>query len=117
MFTYKKGRGWVESGDWKLFFDDPSNSEVTERILRLTGWNEKSLPDHMVSIWKILCGRLHDKRSADDYQRDTDKITISGQLLTQEQCLACAALLHFKYYPVEIVPQLTAWEEEVNNYY
>lgn len=113
VVSYKQGKGKAGREEWGLFFNDRLNEPLVDRIKRLTRWREDSLADKFADIWSALCGRLHDKRRPEDYQEGRDRVTISQSVLNPEQCLACAALLYAKNYPLEIVPPMVVWEEEL----
>jgi hypothetical protein len=53
------------------------------------------------------------KKQAKDYVAEGRVVTISGNVLDEESCLAAAALLHDRKFPLEIVPRMVLWEEEV----
>ena len=118
MATYNpQGKGKADKAMWASFFGDTLNRSVVERITRLTKWLADSLPDRFVAIWRTLSGTVHDKRWPEDYENSQDKVTISNKVLDPESCLAVAALLLEKGYPVELDPPVAAWDEEEKRFF
>lgn len=118
MATYKpEGKGKADKAMWASFFGDALNLSVVERITRLTKWLADSLPDRFVAIWRTLSGTVHDKRRPEDYHQSLEKVTVSDKVLDPESCLAVAALLLERGYPVELDPPVAAWDEEEKRFF
>lgn len=75
----------IGDAEWTAFLD--AKPEVRARIERQTPWRKGKLGAEIAHIYTSLSGRVH------GHQIGTKAVTISQELLTNEECLAAAALL------------------------
>jgi hypothetical protein len=75
----------VGAEEWNRFL--AMSPEVRARIERHTPWRKAKVGDELAHIYVLLSGRVH------GYQRGTDAVTISQEMLTAEECMLAAALL------------------------
>lgn len=71
---------------WEEFLD--ARPEVRARIERQTSWRKGKVGVDIAHVYTSLSGRVH------SHQMGADAVTISQSLLTKEECLGVAALLH-----------------------